>query len=129
MKKIFYVFMTIVSAICLSLMFTSCSTNDEYEEILEEYKYSEQDYNTMYDYVTCLYDSGLFSIEKPNSNTTYKQLIISCASVIMTDEFGDTFAEGYCYNIYCLVYDYYIQYNPNAKVVYYIKYLLDNDLY
>lgn len=112
MKKIIFV---------LSLIVASCTTESDYE-------YSTDNYKTMYEFVDCLYSSELFGIENPFGKT-YDQLMLIAAPVIMTDTFADTIGEGDCYEVYILMHDYFAATGQNQKVVEYIDFILEHELY
>lgn len=117
----------------LAICIISCSSNDNYyqeeEYVYEPYEYTHEQYDTMFAFVNSLYVSDLFGIPEPTRDLTYKQLMCISAPIIMTDTFGDTIGEGYCYDVYVLVLDFFRQEYPTAKIVYYLQYLIDNNLY
>ena len=114
-------FLVIVSA----LLFMGC-TNEEF--IDNSYKYSEDDYRTMYEFIQNIYDSDLFGIEMPVS-PSYDEMMQIASKVIMTDVFGDTIGEGDCEKEYRLMLAYFNFVDPNADVTKYLEYIIEHEMY
>lgn len=124
MKKLFI----LVAAFCMM----SCTTDylEEIEEVQVEAKQQSvsEDYLIMYQFVDDLVFSELFGLTMPE-NPSYDELMNISASVIMTDTFADTIGEGDCEKVYRLMFAYFQEHDPNAKVTSYLEYLLINGLY
>lgn len=125
MKKLFI----LVAAFCMM----SCTT-DYLEDVIEEVQVEakqqsvSEDYLIMYQFVDDLVFSELFGLTMPE-NPSYDELMNISASVIMTDTFADTIGEGDCEKVYRLMFAYFQEHDPNAKVTSYLEYLLINGLY
>lgn len=125
MKKLFI----LVAAFCL----TSCTT-DYLEDVIEvqtveaKQQSVSEDYLIMYQFVDDLVFSELFGLTMPE-NPSYDELMNISASVIMTDTFADTIAEGNCEKVYRLMYAYYQENDPEGELTLYLEYILLNGLY
>lgn len=116
MKKLF---------VCVfALLIASCTTYEEEQT----YQYTHDNYCTMFGFIECLHESELFGIPEP-VKPTYDEMMLTAASVIMTDTFGDTIGEGDCTEVYFLMYDYFKAMHPSSSVTEYLHYIITNEMY
>lgn len=114
----------------LAMLTMSCS-NDIIEEEIEEtvaLNCTQDEYDTMYEFMEVLYYSELFGISKPD-NLTYDDMMLISAPIIMSDTFADTIGEGECEKVYRLMLAYFKDKYPEASVTSYLQHILDCGLY
>ncbi len=117
----------------MAIAMTSCANGvvEEFEEMTEQAEetrtYSE-DYRVMYEFLTELYASELFEMEKPGEYT-YEQMMYIAAPIVQSDIFGDTFAEGDCEQVYRLMLAWFSENEPDAEITAYLSYIIENRMY
>ena len=118
MKKIFM-------AVAVMFLMASCTSECDFES---GYQFTQDEYETMYEFVGDLYHSEMFEMSEP-VNPSYEEMMTVCATIIRTDLFGDTFAEGDCEKVYRLMYAYFLQMQPDAEITNYLGYILEHGMY
>jgi chloramphenicol O-acetyltransferase len=116
----------------LAMAFLSMACTNQVDELIEEVEEKEvvisEEYRTMYTFIEDIYYSELFGIELP-VNPNYDEMMQIAAPIIMTDTFADTLGECECEQVYRLMFAYFQEHDPHAKVTSYLEYLLVNGLY
>lgn len=105
------------------LLCTACTNNEE-----THFEYTHDEYCTMFAFMEELHESGLFDIPEPEK-PSFDEMMMVAGPIIMSDNFGDTLAEGNCLEVYLLMYRYFSELYPKASVTKYLSYILTNELY
>lgn len=116
----------------LALCLVSCSS-----ESCEDFQQQEQpvenveNYDVMYNFLHDMVESEVFEdlgLTMPE-NPTYDDLMYICAPLVMSVQFGDTFAEGDCEKEYRLMLSYFEIHDPLAEITGFLRYIIDNEMY
>lgn len=90
-----------------------------------------EDYKVMYDFLQSMVESEVFEdleLSMPDS-PSYDDLMYLCAPLVMSVQFGDTFAEGDCEKEYRLMLSYFEVHDPEADITGFLRYIIDNEMY
>jgi hypothetical protein len=124
----------IIISVMVVLAMTSCS-NASVDEMIEGAQERQElvvvtdDYRTMYSFLQDLVSSELFEGLTMPENPSYDDLMHICAPIVMTDLFGDTFAEGDCEKEYRLMLAYFEENDPESEIAKYLRYIIENGMY
>ena len=124
----------VIISVMAVLALSSCS-NDSFEEVFESAQARQEvvvvtdDYKTMYSFLHDLVNSELFDGLTMPENPSYDDLMQLCAPIVMTDLFGDTFAEGDCEKEYRLMLAYFEENEPESEIASYLSYILEHGMY
>lgn len=124
----------VIISVMAVLALSSCS-NDSFEEVFESAQARQEvvvvtdDYKTMYSFLQDLVNSELFDGLTMPENPSYDDLMHTCAPIVMSDLFGDTFAEGDCEKEYRLMLAYFEENEPESEIASYLSYILEHGMY
>lgn len=127
MKKIMFFAMALCMMSCASDYLEDVPSQEK--ETTKSVLVVNDDYKTMYAFVQDLVNSELFDGLTMPVNPSYDDLMHICAPIILTDVFGDTFAEGDCEKEYRLMLAYFEEKEPEGKIAAYLRYIIDNRMY